>query len=280
MNAVELKDVTFAYDSRPILENVSLRIERESFCGIVGPNGAGKTTLINLISGVLRPTRGRIEILGRNLTSYTRRELAQRVAIVPQEYHVNFPFTVTEIVAMGRRPYHGRFHTLTGEDMEVVYQSMRDVGILELRRRPVTELSGGEWQMVMFARALAQTPEILILDEPTSNLDICHKVALLDLLRKHNKNKGLTVIAVMHDLNLTSMYCEEVVLLHQKRPYCAGETEEVFTRENLEHVFRVAVEVKKDSRTGRPQMMVLRGDEKAKKMRKRPEYPVEEYLEL
>ena len=241
----------FYYGDYHALQEINLRFKKGCFYGILGPNGSGKTTLINLLCGVLRPSCGSVVWSGRELNCYQRADIARSFAVVSQDNPVNFPFTVQEIVMMGRKPHLGRLSRLREEDLEIVYDSMRQCGVLEFAEKPVTSLSGGERQRVILARALAQTPQILFLDEATSHLDICYKLELLNLINRMNKERGLTVIAVMHDLNLAGMFCDYFMYLNNGRVFCEGPAERVFNEEVIREVFKVRVEIKQDSATGK-----------------------------
>ncbi|NPV90732.1 MAG: ABC transporter ATP-binding protein [Firmicutes bacterium] len=241
----------FCYGDHPALHEISLHFREGGFYGILGPNGSGKTTLVNLLCGVLRPSYGSVVWGGRELNRCKRAEIARSFAVVPQDNPVNFPFTVQEIVMMGRKPHLGRLSRLREEDLEIVFDCMRQCGVLEFAEKPVTSLSGGERQRVILARALAQTPQVLFLDEATSNLDICYKLELLNLINQMKRERGLTVIAVMHDLNLAGIFCDYFMYLNDGRVFCEGPAERVFNEEVIREVFKVRVEIKQDSATRR-----------------------------
>jgi iron complex transport system ATP-binding protein len=248
---IQTNRLEFCYGDYPALREISLRFREGRFYGILGPNGSGKTTLVNLLCGALTPSHGSVVWDGRELARCRREDIARSFAVVPQDNPINFPFTVQEIVMMGRKPHLGRLSRLREEDLEIVWESMKQCGVLEFAEKPVTSLSGGERQRVILARALAQTPRVLLLDEATSNLDICYKLELLNLIDQMNKERGLTVIAVMHDLNLAGMFCDYFVYLNQGRVFCEGPAERVFNEEVIKEVFNVSVEIKRDSATRR-----------------------------
>lgn len=252
--AIRLERVSFRYDRTWVLREVSLAVERGEFLGILGPNGSGKTTLLNLIDGILAPREGRVLLEGAEAASLDRDELARRVAVVPQDSPLIFPFTVQEIVLMGRAPHLGRWRFEGKRDFEIARDAMERTGTLALAGRPLSELSGGERQRVLIARALAQEPRILLLDEPTSNLDIRYQSSFFNLVEELNRTRGLTVLAVSHDINLASLYCRRIVLLKDGSVYGEGRPEETITEESIRDVFEVPVKVDRHPQTGKPRI--------------------------
>jgi len=238
-----LKDVCFSYETRAIFSGISLEMETGGFHGVLGPNGSGKTTLLDLITGHLKPENGNILLDGRRLDDFDAGKLAKKCALVPQDFQVNFPFTVAQVVMMGRYPHLGRFSAPGAKDRELVDQAMAATGISAFSCRHVTELSGGERQRVVFARALAQDAACLILDEATSNLDIGHTLSLMTLAADRVKNNGLTVISVMQDLNLAARFCRSLLFLKNGRVAAHGPVDEVFTESVIKEVFDVSSRV-------------------------------------
>lgn len=239
---VEIEDLAFGYTGQPLLYGVRTRVERGEMVGLLGPNGSGKTTLLRLLSGLLRAQRGRILLDGRELATWGRRGIAQRVAVVPQELQVPFAFTVEQMVALGRTPYIRLFGTSTNRDHEIVREAMELAEVAVLAERIFNELSGGERQRVMVAMALAQQPRLLLLDEPTSHLDIKYQVEMLELVRRLNRETGVTVIAAMHDLNLAARYFPRL-LLFQRGIVADGGPAEVLEPHLLQRVYGVHVQV-------------------------------------
>lgn len=239
---VEIEDLAFGYTGQPLLYGVQTRIERGEMVGLLGPNGSGKTTLLRLLSGLLRAQRGHILLDGRALASWGRRGIAQRVAVVPQELQVPFAFTVEQMVALGRTPYIRLFGTRTNHDHEIVREAMELAEVAVLAERIFNELSGGERQRVMVAMALAQQPHLLLLDEPTSHLDIKYQIEMLELVRRLNRETGVTVIAAMHDLNLAARYFPRL-LLFQRGIVADGGPAEVLEPCLLQRVYGVNVQV-------------------------------------
>ncbi len=256
--AIRLEFVSFRYDQAWVLREVSLEVERGGFLGILGPNGSGKTTLLNLVDGILSPREGRVFLEGEDAATLDRDELARRVAVVPQDSPLIFPFTVQEIVLMGRTPHLGRWRFEGQRDFEIARDAMKRTGTLPLAGRPMSELSGGERQRVLIARALAQEPRILLLDEPTSNLDIHHQLAFFSLVEDLNRTRGLTVVAVSHDINLASLYCRRIALLKDGAVCGEGRPEDIITEESIRDVFGAPVRVDRHPETGRPRITPIR----------------------
>jgi iron complex transport system ATP-binding protein len=254
MPAFLLESVSFRYDHDWVLREVSLAVERGGFLGILGPNGSGKTTLLNLMDGILAPREGRVLLEGVEVASLDRDEIARRVAVVPQDSPLIFPFTVQEIILMGRTPHLGRWRFEGKRDFEVAREAMERTGTLPLAGRPMGELSGGERQRVLIARALAQEPRILLLDEPTSNLDIRHQLAFFGLVEELNRTEGLTVVAVSHDINLAALYCRRIALLKDGTVCREGRPEDIITEESIRDVFGAPVRVDRHPETGKPRI--------------------------
>jgi ABC-type cobalamin/Fe3+-siderophores transport system ATPase subunit len=241
--AYDIQAVSFAYGEQPVLQNVSLSLVPGRFYGIVGPNGCGKTTLLDLLTRHQRPGAGVVRYRGKNLVRYSKKALAREVALVPQNYYINFPFTAGEVVMMGRYPHIPRFSGPSAEDVRMVHEIMARTDTEAFAGRFVTELSGGERQRVIFARALAQDTPVLILDEATSNLDIRHALSLLGLTAGRVADEGRTVIAVFQDINLAAAYCGEIVFMRDGRIAAQGPTDEVLRPETIRAVFGVEAKI-------------------------------------
>jgi iron complex transport system ATP-binding protein len=248
--ALDLAGVSFAYDSEPVLSGVDLAVESGRFFGLLGPNGSGKTTLLQLLSGAIRAGSGSVKISGREMGAWDRRELARQVAVVPQRFDLAFPFTVQEVVMLGRVPHRGPLALDRAEDLQVAREAMRAVEVEHLAGRRMHELSGGEFKRVVVAKALAQRPRILLLDEPAAHLDIRHQVSLYELIEDIRRRTGFTVVSAMHDLNLAAAYCDRVALLSQKKIARTGSVEEVMTYRNLRDVFGTEIYVGVNELTG------------------------------
>jgi cobalamin transport system ATP-binding protein len=245
-NAFILDDISFGYTEQKLIERLSVSLETGKLFGIVGPNGCGKTTLANLLAGHLRPAGGSILFNEKPLSNYSRRELAREIALVPQDFYVNFPFTAREVVMMGRYPHMPRFSQPSQRDDALVDKAMAETDTSAFSNRLVTELSGGERQRVVVARALAQNTPFMILDEATSNLDIRHALSLLEQIRGRIKEKGRTVIAVFQDINLATRFCDELIMMKSGRIEAFGETAAILTPENLQRVFNIEARVRFD----------------------------------
>jgi iron complex transport system ATP-binding protein len=248
--ALALSAITAGYGPAAVLHDLSFGLGRGEMLAIVGPNGAGKSTLLKVAGGSLRPWRGSVELLQRPLASYHRRELGRLVATVAQENQVAFRFTVLEIVLMGRAPHLGSFHLETDHDLAAAHAAMERFELLNLTHRPINELSGGERKRVFLARALAQEPRVIFLDEPTAFLDLRHAAEILLQFRKLCAEQGLAVAATMHDLNAAASYADRVLLLNRGASVACGTPEEVLTASNLEEVYQVKVQIGRNPVTG------------------------------
>jgi len=242
-------DVSFAYPSRrgspsPVVRGVSVGIERGSLTGLLGPNGCGKTTLLKLLAGVLAPDRGSVVIDDRPLTSLTRREIARRVAIVPQETHPAFDYTVMEMVLMGRHPHLGLFQLEGPADIGIGRGALAATGTAHLADRAFMTLSGGEKQRVVIAAALAQSPDVLLLDEPTASLDLHYQLEIAALLAQLNREQSVTMVLATHDLNLAASLCRTLVLLREGEVLAHGATGDVLTADSVHALYGVEAEVR------------------------------------
>jgi iron complex transport system ATP-binding protein len=239
-NIIEVENLSFGYIKQSrILENISFEVSPGTFLAVAGPNGAGKTTLLNLLCGLLKPKAGSIEIDAAHIESYSVKKLAQKVAVVRQEFVPVFDFTVAEMVAMARTPYLGTFGFENKADKKIVNGALEMTDTIRFAARPLAHLSGGERQRVFIARALAQNTAILLLDEPTSFLDLKHQVGIYDLLKAAQLEKGKTIVAVTHDINLAAQYCDEALLIGADNSYHIGKAEDIFSPERVEEVFGV-----------------------------------------
>jgi iron complex transport system ATP-binding protein len=240
---LQAEHLHFAYKDRPVLTDVSLSFAPGRVYGVLGPNGCGKSTLLDLLIRRRTPQSGRIWLKGRDLVAYRRSELARQIALVPQDFYINFPYSAREVVVMGRYPHMPRFATPSPEDWALVEKVMVHTDTLQFKDRLITQLSGGERQRVIFARALAQQTPILMLDEATSNMDIRHTLALLELAAAAPDAPKRCVIAVMQDVNLAALFCDELVLMKPQTVYAQGPVAELLNREALRAVFGVASDV-------------------------------------
>jgi len=255
--AVETEDLVCGYDGRDVLHGVTLRVPVGGFLGLVGPNGSGKTTLLRALAGIVRPTRGTVRVMGQPVGMLSPRALARTIAVVPQSLETVFAFTVEEIVAMGRYPHLRRLQPQSAADRDIVERALRDAGIEHVRDRPVTEISGGERQLAVIARALAQEAQILLLDEPTSQLDLAHQREVMRLLLNLNRARGTTMIMVSHDLNLAAAHCDTLAVLSQGRLHSVGPPATVLNEETVATVYGVESHVAPHPLTGQPHLYLL-----------------------
>ena len=249
---VSIRDVRASYGEARALDAFSLDVAAGELVGVLGANGAGKTTLVRLLSGVTKPAAGTVEVAGRPLASYSPRERARLVAVVPQETSIAFPFRVDEVVMMGRFPHLSRFGLEGEADRAIALAAMEATGVERFRDRAIGTLSGGERQLVLVARAIAQEAQVLVLDEPTSFLDLRHQLRLYETLVRLIAERGLTVIAVSHDLNLAAQYGDRLVLMRAGRVLAAGPPDSVLTEENLHLTYGLRLRVLRDERSGLP----------------------------
>jgi len=236
------RNICYEIDGNRILNEVSFDFE-SGFIGIIGPNGAGKTTLLRMISGYLKPDSGSVALDGEDIRAIDIRTRARKMALVPQNYALEYDFTVTETVLMGRNPHKRLFEADTKEDFGLAMDAIRKAGIEHLKDRSILGLSGGEWQRMVIARALCQQSGILLLDEPVSSLDIRHQVGILDMVWELTRKHGLIAVCVMHDLNLTYNYCDRVFMMKEGRIHSQGTPGEVLTKEKVQEVYDAKVEV-------------------------------------
>ena len=236
-----LQDISAGYAGRLVLQNVAVNVAAGEFVGLIGPNGSGKTTLLRVMSGVLPARQGEVWLEGRKLREMSRRDVAKRVGHLLQEFALGLAFSVRELVLMGRSPHLPRFARETERDLAIVEHAMELADVSHVADRPITEISGGERQRAFIAMCLAQEPQVLLLDEPTSHLDIGHQLSILNLIKNLNRQTRMTVVAVFHDLNLAAEYCDRLVLLDQGRVVAAGTPADVLTAEMILNVYGVSV---------------------------------------
>jgi len=249
---LEIKNLSCGYDSQIILSDINLTIEKGKLLGMIGPNGSGKTTLLRAITGVIKPKEGNVFFEGKDIYQIGIKELAKKIAVVPQGIMTN-SMNVEEFVLLGRIPHYKRFQFLeTKKDQEIVRKVLELTDTFRLKERSLWQISSGERQLVLIAKALAQEPKLLLLDEPTAHLDIGHQIKIMRLIEKLNKNENLTVLVVLHDLNLASQYCEELVLLNEGKIIRHGSVNEVLNYRDIEMVYKTTVLIKENPLNKRP----------------------------
>ncbi len=253
--AVLLQGVCFTYpdSSKPVFSDLSLQVPDGEFAAVIGPNGVGKSTLLRLITGFMRPQRGRVLLGETPVGQLSHQQRARRLAVVRQTRNDRFGFTVGQLVAMGRTPHKGRLGRPSSRDRQKVARALTLCNLRHLADRPITSLSGGERQRAAVAKALAQEPDILLLDEPTAHLDIHYQLEILDLVTRENRRRSTTVLVVLHDLNLASRYCSRLYLLGSTGLHHSGPPEEVLNRDNIAEVYGTdRLRVIEHPRTQRP----------------------------
>jgi iron complex transport system ATP-binding protein len=241
MSAVKVRDLSYRYNGHPVLRGLGFSVALGDFFIVIGPNGSGKTTLMRLLAGVLSAEAGEISVLDRSLRAYRRRELARHMAYVPQLPPEPLPFSVREVVLMGRSPYLGLLGVESEADLATAEGAMRFTGVAGLADRRLSQISGGEQQRALIARAVCQEPEILLLDEPTAFLDLAHQIQIMDLLERLKTESGAAVVMVSHDLNLAAMYGDRLLLMKDGRAVGLGKPDEVLTYESLEDAYGCAL---------------------------------------
>jgi iron complex transport system ATP-binding protein len=257
MSLISARNIKFSYEAKPVMEDVSFTIDEAQIAAVIGPNGSGKTTLLKIINGTLFPDAGQMFIDGKETGRWPRKEIAQKVAIVPQETSVIFPFYAEEIVLMGRFPHLDRYRFEDKKDYRIVHEAMEKTDTLPFAARRFDELSAGERQRVLIARALAQEPKILLLDESTVFLDLKHQTQFLALLRQLNTSQRLTVIFVTHDINLAAQNANRIILLDSGKIYAIGIPAEVITAANIKEVYDVNAGIDSNPYDGSPRVTLL-----------------------
>jgi iron complex transport system ATP-binding protein len=253
---LSLQDISAGYATKLVLEDITLNVPAGEFVGLIGPNGSGKTTLLRVISGALPARRGEVWLRGRKLQEMSRRDVAKIVAHLLQDRALGLAFSVREMVLMGRSPHLPRFGREGERDLAIVERVMDLANVSHVADRPITEISGGERQRALIAMCLAQQPQVLLLDEPTSHLDVGHQLSILDLIRNLNRQSRMTVVAVFHDLNLAAEYCDRLVLLDRGRIAAAGTPVDVLTPEMILNVYKVEVLIERNPVSGAPHVVL------------------------
>ncbi len=249
---IKIDKLEFGYSSSPVLNDITLDLSGPKFVSIMGPNGVGKSTLIHCINKILTPTSGTVFIDGKDVKEITIKELAKSVGYVPYSANDTFPLTVVDTVLMGRHP-HSKWNSLDN-DLDVVYDTLKMLGISHLAMRNFNELSAGQHQKVMLARGLVQEPKVLLLDEPTSNLDVRHQLDVTKMLKNLSVEKEIFVIIISHDINIAAKYSDEIIMMHQGRIFAVGPPSEVITEDNLKTVYGVMAQIVDDD--GRPHVIL------------------------
>lgn len=244
MSLLKTEQLSFAFQpGRMVLSEVGFSLNQGEILGVIGPNGSGKSTLIRLLSGVLKPVGGKIFLKGKLLTEFRKKELAQKIAVVPQQTQISFSYTVLEIVLMGRAPYLKSFQLESKRDLEIARQALIKTDCAHLMERSIDQISGGERQRVILARALAQEPEVLLLDEPTTHLDLHHQIRFMQLLLELREQAKLSVLFTTHDLNLASIFADKILLLEQGKVAGFGPPQEILSPELISKVYQLKLKL-------------------------------------
>ncbi|MEQ9619971.1 MAG: ABC transporter ATP-binding protein [Deltaproteobacteria bacterium] len=243
---IECEELGFSYDGSEVLSDINLSFGEGKMLGILGANGAGKSTLLKLLSGILKPGKGNVLFKDKPLRNLDRREIAKRIAYIPQDPVFAFPFTVMEMILMGRAPYIGRFDFEREADREIAEAALKKVGINHLKNRLITEISSGERQLASIGRALVQEPEVMMLDEPATFLDIKHRNEIMKILRRLKDENNILIVAATHDIFSALFYFDEIIMIKDGRLFTQGQTAEVVSQENLSSLYGTRVSVRKD----------------------------------
>ena len=258
--SIKIENLSFAYNEALVLKGIDLKFAKTGFTSIVGPNGSGKSTLLKQISGILKPSQGSLIINDVNIEAISKKDIAKMMAVVPQNTALEFDYKVMDVVLMGRYPYISRFKGETPRDREIAIENMKYTNTYQFKDRSFNQLSGGERQRVILAQALTQQPKILLLDEPISHLDLQHQIEIMTLIKKLSMDQELTVVAVLHDLNIAAAYSETIIMLKDGELACQGTPVETFTTQNIKSVFNIDVEVEVSAHTNKPYIYAITRD--------------------
>ncbi len=247
--AIKTENLSCGYGDKDVLKNISLSVKNDEFIGIIGPNASGKSTLLRTIDRVIEPKEGSIFLNQKDIVNMDKKEIAKEMSVVPQEFSTNYSFSVLKVVTMGRTPHLGPLEMENEEDMKIVKDSMKKTDTWQLADRPFTELSGGEKQRVVIAKALAQEPSVLLLDEPINHLDINNQLEILNLIKELSEKGEVTIISTFHDLNTAARYCDSLILLHDNKIHAHGPPEDVLSENNIKEVYGADVAVRRQPET-------------------------------
>ncbi|MFR1722802.1 ATP-binding cassette domain-containing protein [Emergencia timonensis] len=262
---LRFENVTIGYNEKDIIKDFSCTVNRGEFVSLIGPNGSGKSTLIHAITGIVGIRKGKIYINGKDNEKLSAKERAQITAVVPQTFQASFAFKAKEIVAMGRHPFLKRMQSETEEDYKLIDQALEQTGTLHLRERKITQLSGGERQRIIISAALAQQPQLLILDEPTNHLDIQYTLEVMQLMQKLNREQGITIFAVLHDINMAARFSDRILVLNEGQKVRDGRVSEVIREEVLKPVYKIDLVVRENPLTSAAEIVPLRSNKSAQR---------------
>ncbi len=247
--AIEVSDLNFGYKEAEVVKKIFLKIDKGLFVSLIGPNGSGKSTIIKLLNHLYTPWKGKILVDNKDVTKYKKKDLAKKMALVPQNTIIDYEFSVFDIVMMGRFPYKNRFSRENQHDYNIVEKALKDTNTYHIKDKFITEVSGGERQRVLIAKAIAQEPEIILLDEPTAHLDINHQIEILNLLKKINKEENTTIILAIHDINLATRYSDLIYILKDGFIVDEGSPDKVITKNNIESTYNIQVAIDRNKYT-------------------------------
>ena len=256
-NILDVEKITTGYNGCEIIKNISFSVRSGEILGIIGPNGSGKTTLMRVISRVLSPWQGKIYYDTNNISEIPIKKLFQEISVLPQVVEVPFSFKVFDVVSMGRFPHLKRFEQLKENDLQIVEKVMSFTDISHLSNKDINHISGGERQRVFLAQSLAQQPKLLLLDEPTTHLDIGHQIEILNLIKMLNRENNLTIIMILHDLNLASEYCDRLLLIDDGKLYKIGTPADVVTYQNIKQIYKTVIIVKENPISKKPHLILV-----------------------
>lgn len=249
---LETRNLNWSYGQQKVLDNINIKIKKNCFCGLIGPNGSGKTTLIKNISRILVPEKNTVYIYGKDICLYSPKEFSKLAAYVPQNTNVEFKFSALDVVLMGRSPYLNRFESESMIDIDIAREAMLATNTWHLKDKSISRLSGGEKQRVVIARALCQNTQVIILDEPVSHLDLQHQIELMKLLRQLCNEGNKTVIMSIHDLNLASEFCDDIILMNRGKVFDCGKPENILDSKKIKQVYGIDVIIASNPVTGKP----------------------------
>ena len=244
---IEIKEISFAYEQKKVLDHISFGLEKGDICAVMGLNGSGKSTLLKLIAKLLPLKEGKISIASHSIDEYTTKALARKIAYVPQQQEIVFDFSVYDTIMMGRNPYQNRWEIENNTDKEIVNSVMEQCNLTHLQERMLTQLSGGEMQRTLIARAMAQQAPVMLLDEPLSNLDIVHKYEIMDILSGLNRSHKITIMIILHDFHFAKQYTNKTLLLKESMLQQFGITHTILMPEIIKNVFNLSEEYEIDS---------------------------------
>lgn len=244
---LKIEGVSFSYNEELVLDKISFDIKKGEFLSVLGPNGSGKSTLLKLLNNIIRPDSGVIYLKSKDIKKYKLKDLAKEISWVPQNTFINYDFLVKDIVMMGRYPYKNILDKTNNKDIEIVNEAMNLTNTYQLRNKKINEISGGERQRVIISRAIAQNTDIILLDEPMSNLDINHQLEIMGFLKNINIKNNITIVIVIHDINLATRYSSQILMLNDKKVLSKGKPNEIITNKNLRDVYHIdsAIDINK-----------------------------------